>query len=688
MKDILGRLDKVLDDSLLLSEPRAVLLIRVCQILRVVEPGHFEKYLEKLKAIQSKIPEEKKDDFKALKGFDAVNRKKKSGGFALGIIERIEEGIKTAETSPADAEKIFTECEEKLKSRFWPFGKKTAWTALVDAWSKQNRQKALLNLKRIPSEMKKTLLIGMNSEKFLTTAEWELVGKNLGWMGNLNHIIIDILDDPGKELAIPGKLARSVANHLLIEIYPVRSDQDGQNAQPDEKAMKKAYNRHLSLINALFATNKELAKTLLMLWLSHVYTTKHFEQSWLGRFNELRGLINTWAVNPEFKEPILRSIKEKAPDHLRDFCISQCLAIYIKDESEIQGIWKELHNSVKNIAVSETWFLIIMIRNNYISKAFELARSSSHKQYILSKLNRALLFEKGEIAASIIPEEEIDDPIAVFLRLETVEKRIDWFREKTSKGLKLPPSEMFRSLNIVQVVDAINNDEPYKKGNSYPALPGFYSRETEKGKQFNHFIRIHGYGQYTTDDIDPFILQTLIAWNNKYPSEVETLLNKMWTEIEPDNNVITNDLMRNYVLGRAKILFAARPKSFHSLFINWLKRELVDKTVRNQVGNMIYTFSLNANAPFLYSLMSAEKVSPYSKQNADEIIAIAINSYETSDEFIRIAGSIYEPGKNFGAIKPPATLKKSAQMNAWQIGVVQSLADYIARELILGMQEK
>ena len=84
MKDILGRLDKVLDDSLLLSEPRAVLLISVCQILRVVEPDIL-KNIGKTKSNTIENPRGKERRFKALKGFDAVNRRKNQGVLHLAL---------------------------------------------------------------------------------------------------------------------------------------------------------------------------------------------------------------------------------------------------------------------------------------------------------------------------------------------------------------------------------------------------------------------------------------------------------------------------------------------------------------------------------------------------------------------------------------------------------------------------
>jgi len=147
-------------------------------------------------------------------------------------------------------------------------------------------------------------------------------------------------------------------------------------------------------------------------------------------------------------------------------------------------------------------------------------------------------------------------------------------------------------------------------------------------------------------------------------------MNRMWEVMKPDTSLLRMDLLRNNIFERCQSVLCARPASFDSLFVSWVKSDLVDQSVREQVGNTIYTFSLKDIVPFLYSYLGAQKVAKPSPRRCDEILVRAVGEYKASPELMSAAARLYASDKGLRALTPPAAPKDRAQMKDWQIGVI------------------
>ena len=181
--------------------------------------------------------------------------------------------------------------------------------------------------------------------------------------------------------------------------------------------------------------------------------------------------------------------------------------------------------------------------------------------------------------------------------------------------------------------------------------------------------------------MDPYLLATLVAWDDMYPGEVELLLAKMWDEIEPSDSILMADALRNAIFERCQMVFAARPGSLDGLFVRWVKRRMVDDTIQQQDGDTIYSFSLRDVAPFLYCLLGAQHVARISPKRCDQILALAVSEYDADEDLVRAAGRLYASDKGFGGLRPPGALKESWHLTAWQMGVAEAWVPTMLRGL-------
>jgi hypothetical protein len=129
---VLGIIDSALEGNELLDQPKALLLLKMCQFCLSFAPERAAKYWEMLQKLSRSIPQANQAEFAELRTSleESVSTEKK--GFTAEMVAEIEE-INKLEDSEQKKAKL-QDCEVRLKKRFNPLGKGPVWNALVLAW--------------------------------------------------------------------------------------------------------------------------------------------------------------------------------------------------------------------------------------------------------------------------------------------------------------------------------------------------------------------------------------------------------------------------------------------------------------------------------------------------------------------------------------------------------------------------
>jgi hypothetical protein len=221
------------------------------------------------------------------------------------------------------------------------------------------------------------------------------------------------------------------------------------------------------------------------------------------------------------------------------------------------------------------------------------------------------------------------------------------------------------------------------------SLMVLYTRDEKEENYFKQYVRMHGAVQYSYETVDPFLMSTLVVWKEKWPEEVETLLNEMWMVMEPDMTLLMTDILRNNMFDRCQSVFAGSTECFTNLFVGYVKRKLIDETVQQHMGdNTIRTLSLKPVVPFWYCLVAAERVAKISGKCKDELIEYALAHYECDEEMIKVAAKIYAANKGLTSVIPPIDLAKPGYEKAWQLGVVESSVKEIITMLVADLESQ
>ncbi len=679
----LVQVDEVLSDGKVLDAVKAFLLLRVCQFSQVFRPEIYERYLPQLQKLSPGLSLEQRTDYNGLMGVRPATSNVKLGKFTQSIVDAIEKAGKEVKTNPQEARRIFADCRERLQKRHWPWGKKLAWHALVPAWAELDRGEAFQLLNKLPVATQKNLLIRLHDQSPLTPEEWDLARKHGGPFSGTFLTLGELLDREKPKLQLNERMCRDLAQSILPEVHraAVTADAERKAETDREKALK----RYLRLVTCADRLSADLAESLMESLVQETIRAKRFEEKWAERITYLRELIAVWMEFPSQREKALSFLKKGTPNHLRDFCLAQWYGTAASTPEEAREACVKLEKDCKDTATSEAWFLVTLIRRGLGETAVELANSSPRSAELLPRIRRAWMFLCPEKMSSVVRSEDLTgDVVGQFLLISSLEEQVAFLREKTRNGSDSLPQAMWASTGFTDLADILvpgmrTTGDPYKK-----VRMSMYSKTEAAENRFKEYLRMHGYGEYNYDHLDPFLLKVLTAWEEAHPDEVKSLLATMWNIIKPATAELRFDLLRNAIFERCYTLFSARPESLKNLFVSWVKRELVDKTVQDQVGNTIYSFRLNDCAPFLYCLLGAQKVARHSPRKCDEILTFAINLYSTTEDLMNSTAQLFASDKGLSALQPPAQLNNRSQTKAWQLGVAEVSLKKIYTELLEG----
>lgn len=330
------------------------------------------------------------------------------------------------------------------------------------------------------------------------------------------------------------------------------------------------------------------------------------------------------------------------------------------------------------------WFLTHLVKKGLGKDAFNLAKKSNRSNEIFKRLRRAWLCTNPELASQFISKEDMSgDSIGEFLVQGSLEKSVQYLRKVTDNGIHSIPGAIWAGVGTEKEIISLRTVWNQLKSTNktleavlmaylriYP-LYSSYQMNTKKDKQFSEMLRMSGYGEYKYQEIDSTLIKTLVAWSETSPSEVKSVLRAMWKAIKPVDAILRVDWFRNAMFTRCCNMFAADPEILIQDFVNWRKRELVEKGRSWQVGKTVYTLKYPDSVPLQYCLISTATLANFSVTLRDQILLSGLEKFRGIPTTIDTAAQLYNNGKEALDIEPPIQLD-SRLLEAWQLGIVKN----------------
>ncbi len=677
-------LESVLENPDLLKEARALLLLKVCQAALIFRPEVFEHFWPKLSTQSGSLNINQQSEVNAM-GAAKPSKKASYPKFVQEVMDVAEKALGAAASNPEEARRILTGAEEGLNKRWWPFGKEPARVALIEAWMKLDRSKCITLLGRVAASTQRTMLQRLQKLNGLSAQEWDLANRSTQ-LGTVNVVIKEILDQDEPVLHLSQPLAQQAGQYLLkndaFAVVPAETSSDSKR--------EKGIIRYVKLVKCVNAESPDTAEALMEMLINEGATTNAYGDDWSKRFLEFRQLVNVWATFPAHREKAQAFLEGKLPAHLREFALAEWYGSIVNTPTEAETAFLEINKRPVDCAPRQVWFLITLVRRGLEETALKLAQSTVQPKNVEGRIRRAVVATTPEKAAVLFKATDFEgDIVGQFLLMQSVPERVEFLRQNTNNGKSGLPAQMWGNTNIMSMLSMLNALTTDKKGKG-ESLPEFspnvqmrlYSKQDKPEGQFAKFINMHGYAFWGADELDPKLLEALVAWDEGHPDEIQSLMKKAWDAVKPDQTTLTTDLLRNNTFERCQGVMSAHPKSFTDLFVQHVKREIVDKAIVTVQGTTQYTFSLKPLVLFLNCVLAAQKVARFSSGKCGELIAHAISNYEATNELMTAAAELYASDKGLDALKPPARLKSQTQLKDWQFGVVQASMNQLLMRMI------
>jgi len=137
--DPLELADQALAGDALKPKARAQLLLQLSQIWSLFDLDRARPYWEKLQPLADRLEDASLETYRWLQGVfepKAIEPK----GLTAELLQVIQAEAEEGGTDPEAAKAKLREAEARLRRRWWwPFGRKAAWSILVEKWSELDR---------------------------------------------------------------------------------------------------------------------------------------------------------------------------------------------------------------------------------------------------------------------------------------------------------------------------------------------------------------------------------------------------------------------------------------------------------------------------------------------------------------------------------------------------------------------
>jgi len=670
-----SRLDALVSDPRLQPGARAVLLLRACVLAQALRPDVLERYWGELKALARDVPAGSKESFEGLRDTLEPPEADSAGGLAGQVAEALEAAKRTG--NRVALVEALGEAERRVKGKRLPFGKKAAWDVLVRAWIDVDRTQAFAHLEHLSKPVQTNILIRENDRSPLSADEWSTVHRLVPKAAR--PAVEELLERDETRLELSAGLAEDVGQDLLKAMF-----KGGTDDREAETKRDGARARYAKLVDSSVERSPDVAEALLERWFHETAATDFYKESWVERFFALFRLIALWSSYPALEPKLGPFVSSDAPAHVRDAALAHAAGLKPTTAAEAEAAWAALEPQVTDKAPAEHWFLLTLLRGGLPEQAYAMARRSPRAERIVPALRLAWLYEHPDSArTAFTPTDVAGDGIAELL-LRDQDDRVELLRTRTRSGETPLPEAMWKAPVPTDLLRLGGDDDDSKPAEA--AIGSWYAKSEKLENQFSVFVRTNGYGQHLYERFDPILLGALVAWDDAHPDEVGALTRRMWDTMQPAiRSYLRLDLVRNSIIERCQSVLGAHPDTAER-FVKWIYTELVRVPVTETVGTTTYTFQLNERAPFLFALLTAQKVAGASPQRCDEILKGAIGEYTATDELMTAAAHLYASDKGLAALEPPAPLKQAKQLGAWQLGVVDTAIKDVLAALVADVE--
>ena len=683
-------IDSTLEGNALLDQPKAFLLLKLCQLCSTFAPERAEKYWQVLQALQRAIPQENQAELAELRTNFEESSSSEKKGFTAEMLAEIEE-INKLENEAQKKEKL-QDCEARLKKRFNPIGKGPVWKALVEAWLPLDHMYAFQVMKNISGKLQSDTLKRLNRAALLETVEWTSLSQILG-ANKIENVILEILADNNQSIRLDDilieQMAKKIRNGLTQVSIPLNED-----------LLVKQLSNYTRLLALHAAKEKEgLLSRLIAEMVEYLAKAAWLEQRWLVRFDLMQAIMTTGEnleknglniLTSSFADSVVKNV----PSHLQNFFLSTWAGLGAKTET-IPALYSNLMQRTSNDETSEAWFFVLLIKREFCDVAMQEAQKLPRAAALLPRMRRAWICTAPATACTVIkPSDMAGDVIGEFLAMGTPEKRAEFLMKVTDQGKKGVPGSMWAGTGTESESEGVRGfwasltahhktyDEIVEEYLKLNPLYSSFRRDTKKEEQFGVHLAVNGFGQYRYQDIDTALLGALVVWAEKEQTPVHSVLHAMWTAIRPDDNILRLDWLRNAILSRCVTVFGADQDALFNDYLAWLNAELVQKGRQWQIGKQIITLRYPNTAPLQFSLASASAVSAFSVARRDQLIIGGLQKYEANALLIENAAMLYNSGKPIMELTPPITIKQNFLPN-WQTGIVKNAIPSIVQVLLL-----
>ena len=670
---LIDRANSLVQSDVLRPKAKAFLLLRLCQVYVVFSAEKAHEYWKQLTPLRAHIPADEKPHLDEL-GL-VFEEPKVSGGFAGKMVENIKAMLNKPNLTALELRDFLKASEVEVQKKLLLTGKQAIWEQLVLAWKTIDRQEALRLTAKLSSPIRQMIVRRMNQEKHLSVEEWHsFVDANS--QQEATKIILIMLQDPQPDFEIPNAFVVPVATAIYDKL--LSPNQLGQVLNQIQKFVHLVTDAESA--QHVFEALRLSAKTFA--------TTAVLARHWVDRFDTLLSLIVLGVSSGLITVENMTLFVKGLPAHIIDFCMASCYGLLASDENAEQYL-SDLMCAVTKKNEAEAWFLILLAERGLGDLAHTMASKSSQMLQVLPQIRRALLRNDSQAAYDKIPLSEIqDDPVAQLLRRALGRERVEYLREITNGGRQSLPGAFWASekpkgedkgfwgslFSSGKSLDEIVNE--YLTRNP---LYSSFRVDTPPAQQFAEFLSKRG--RYSYHTIDPILLNTLVAWVDDHPNEVELLLKNMWQAIQPGTDLLKLDFLRNAIFSRCTTVFAAAPDVLVQEFLSWLKATLIDSSLTWQYGKTQYTVNYPRTALASMCIQSALAIQEISPDRRDRLVEIALTRFPSNDDLGELGAQLYNTGKATLDLQLPWKTETRIE-DGWQLGIVKNAIPSIVKAVI------
>ena len=416
---------------------------------------------------------------------------------------------------------------------------------------------------------------------------------------------------------------------------------------------------------------------------SFLAKTTMLDQVWPTRFAAMASILQVGLSAKVLSAEAIERLLGKTPSHLANFVRAHCAALTTSSDTA-EDAYAALLDSTKGNRDAEAWFLVTLVEHGLGDQAMRIAEASSRSADLVPRLRRAWLCTHPESASTAISVADMaGDPIGEFLACGRIPDRVAYLRTATDGGRRSVPGAMWAGAGTEEEPEGLRGfwrsllstkktaDEVIQEYLTRNPLYSSYRRNTSRDRQFTEYVRMNGYGEYKYAYVDGALLQALVAWGDEDAAQVRSVVRAMWGAIQPDDQILMADFLRNAILMRCRNVFAAHPEALMQGFVAWFKRELVDKGRVWQSGRTQITLRFPNTSPLQFCVASAAGVNQLSPSRRDEILVDGMSRFPGDPATIEAAAQLYNSGKQLLDLSPPVGLKANL-IEAWQLGIVKN----------------